>query len=166
MLSSHPLLLDLTDWRKQPVTRFFVEMLGGTSPKCSVPEMLPFIYAERLRPKWAHGNLTHSRDFPGDAKGVHRLQSRSPGAEIPEERSRCMVCRSAEGELEEYKRRQAKLHVGQHHFIGPDCFDILTNRYRLVTAVDFEKGILWIKWIGTHKEYDKIDVKRVKHGRR
>jgi mRNA interferase HigB len=45
-------------------------------------------------------------------------------------------------------------------------FDILTNRYRLVTAVDFEKGILWIKWIGTHKEYDKIDVKRVKHGRR
>jgi mRNA interferase HigB len=26
-------------------------------------------------------------------------------------------------------------------------FDILTNRYRLVTAVDFEKGILWIKWI-------------------
>jgi mRNA interferase HigB len=45
-------------------------------------------------------------------------------------------------------------------------FDILTNRYRLVTAVDFEKSILWIKWIGTHKEYDKIDVKRVKHGRR
>jgi mRNA interferase HigB len=32
--------------------------------------------------------------------------------------------------------------------------------------VDFEKGIVWIKWIGTHKEYDKIDVKKVKHGRR
>jgi mRNA interferase HigB len=45
-------------------------------------------------------------------------------------------------------------------------FDILTNRYRLVTAVDFEKAIVWIKWIGTHKEYDKIDVKKVKHGRR
>jgi mRNA-degrading endonuclease HigB of HigAB toxin-antitoxin module len=44
-------------------------------------------------------------------------------------------------------------------------FDVLTNRYRLVTAVDFEKGIVWIKWIGTHKEYDKIDVKRVKHGK-
>jgi mRNA interferase HigB len=56
--------------------------------------------------------------------------------------------------------------MGQHHFIGPDSFRYLTNRYRLVTAVDFEKGILWIKWIGTYKEYDKIDVKRVKHGRR
>jgi mRNA interferase HigB len=44
-------------------------------------------------------------------------------------------------------------------------FDILTNRYRLVTAVDFEKGIIWIKWIGTHKEYDKIDVRKVKYAR-
>jgi hypothetical protein len=23
--------------------------------------------------------------------------------------------------------------------------------------------ILWIKWIGTHKDYDKIDVKKVQH---
>lgn len=44
-------------------------------------------------------------------------------------------------------------------------FDILTNRYRLVTAVDFEKGIVWIKWIGTYKEYDKIDVKKVEYAR-
>jgi mRNA interferase HigB len=44
-------------------------------------------------------------------------------------------------------------------------FDILTNRYRLVTAVDYEKGIVWIKWIGTHKEYDKIDVKKVEYVR-
>jgi mRNA-degrading endonuclease HigB of HigAB toxin-antitoxin module len=77
-----------------------------------------------------------------------------------------MVRRSAEGELEEYKRRQAKLHMGSIISSDRIVFDILTNRYRLVTAVDFEKGIVWIKWIGTHKEYDKIDVKRVKHGRR
>lgn len=44
-------------------------------------------------------------------------------------------------------------------------FDILGNRYRLVTAVDFEKGIVWIKWIGTHKEYDSIDVKKVRYAR-
>jgi len=29
---------------------------------------------------------------------------------------------------------------------------------------DFEKGIVWIKWIGTHKDYDRIDVKEVRHG--
>ena len=44
-------------------------------------------------------------------------------------------------------------------------FNIKGNDYRLVVAVDFEKGIVWIKWIGTHKEYDRIDVKKVKHAR-
>jgi mRNA interferase HigB len=38
------------------------------------------------------------------------------------------------------------------------------NDYRLVVAVDFEKGIVWIKWIGTHKDYDRIDVKEARHG--
>ena len=43
-------------------------------------------------------------------------------------------------------------------------FNIKDNDYRLVVAVDFEKGIVRIKWIGTHKAYDKIDVTEVKHG--
>jgi HTH-type transcriptional regulator / antitoxin HigA len=38
-------------------------------------------------------------------------------------------------------------------------FNIKGNDYRLVVAIDFDKGIVWIKWIGTHKDYDKIDVK-------
>jgi mRNA interferase HigB len=42
-------------------------------------------------------------------------------------------------------------------------FNIKGNDYRLVVAVDFEKGIVWIKWIGTHKEYDKIDVREVEY---
>jgi len=36
-------------------------------------------------------------------------------------------------------------------------FNIKGNDYRLVVAVDFEKGIVWIKWIGTHSDYDEID---------
>jgi hypothetical protein len=32
-----------------------------------------------------------------------------------------------------------------------------------VVAVDFQKGIVWIKWIGTHRDYDRIDVKKVKY---
>jgi mRNA interferase HigB len=43
-------------------------------------------------------------------------------------------------------------------------FNIKGNDYRLVVSVDFEKGIVWIKWIGTHKAYNKIDVTGVKHG--
>jgi mRNA interferase HigB len=43
-------------------------------------------------------------------------------------------------------------------------FNIKGNDYRLVVATDFEKSIVWIKWIGTHRDYDEIDVKEVQHG--
>jgi mRNA interferase HigB len=43
-------------------------------------------------------------------------------------------------------------------------FNIKGNDYRLVVAVDFEKAIVWIKWVGTHKDYDRIDVKEIDHG--
>ena len=42
-------------------------------------------------------------------------------------------------------------------------FNIKGNDYRLVVAVDFEKSIVWIKWVGTHRDYDKIDVKEVRY---
>lgn len=41
-------------------------------------------------------------------------------------------------------------------------FNIRGNAYRLVVAVDFEKSIVWIKWLGSHVAYDKIDVAEVK----
>lgn len=44
-------------------------------------------------------------------------------------------------------------------------FNVKGNAYRLVVAVDFEKSIVWIKWIGTHKKYDRIDVTKVKYDR-
>lgn len=42
-------------------------------------------------------------------------------------------------------------------------FNIKGNDYRLVVSVDFEKSIVWIKWIGTHEDYDRIDVREVRH---
>jgi mRNA interferase HigB len=37
-------------------------------------------------------------------------------------------------------------------------FNIKGNRYRLVTAVDYRFGIVYIRFIGTHQEYEKIDA--------
>ncbi len=42
-------------------------------------------------------------------------------------------------------------------------FNIKGNDYRLVASVDFEKRIVWIKWVGTHEAYDQIDVTEVEH---
>lgn len=43
-------------------------------------------------------------------------------------------------------------------------FNVKGNAYRPVVSIDVEKGIVWIKWIGTHKAYDQIDVKVIEHG--
>ena len=46
--------------------------------------------------------------------------------------------------------------------VGNDrvVFNIKGNKYRLITAVNYKFKIVFIRFIGTHKEYDKIDVKR------
>ena len=43
-------------------------------------------------------------------------------------------------------------------------FNIKGHAYRLVVSVDFGRGIVWIKWIGSHADYDEIDAREVKHG--
>lgn len=43
-------------------------------------------------------------------------------------------------------------------------FNIKGNSYRLVVAVDYQRQIVFIKWLGPHSAYDKIDVRTVKYG--
>lgn len=40
-------------------------------------------------------------------------------------------------------------------------FNIKGNDYRLVVAINYDYRILLIIWLGTHKEYDEIDVAKV-----
>lgn len=43
-------------------------------------------------------------------------------------------------------------------------FNIKGNDYRLVVAIDYGRQIVFIKWLGTHREYDKIDARTVQYG--
>ncbi len=58
------------------------------------------------------------------------------------------------------KRRYATASVVTRERI---VWNIKGNAYRLVAAVDFQRGMVWIKWIGTHEDYDLIDVEEVEH---
>lgn len=50
--------------------------------------------------------------------------------------------------------------------VGPDrvVFNIKGNDYRLVVAINYRLRIVFIKWIGSHADYDEIDVKTVPYG--
>jgi len=54
---------------------------------------------------------------------------------------------------------------GNASIVGADrvVFNIKGNDYRLVVAIDYQREIVFIKWLGTHKEYDRIDVGTVQY---
>jgi mRNA interferase HigB len=42
-------------------------------------------------------------------------------------------------------------------------FNIHVNQYRLLVDIEYYLQIIFIVWIGNHKEYDKIDVKKISY---
>lgn len=40
-------------------------------------------------------------------------------------------------------------------------FNVGGNKYRLVLEVHFRAGIVWLKFVGTHVQYDRVDVESV-----
>jgi mRNA interferase HigB len=50
-------------------------------------------------------------------------------------------------------------------FVKPDrvIFNIKGNHFRLVTAIDFKRQAIFVKWFGRHKDYDKINPSEVQY---
>lgn len=47
--------------------------------------------------------------------------------------------------------------VGSDRFV----FNIAGNKYRLVVRINYAYGIIYIRFVGTHRQYDRIDVTKV-----
>jgi mRNA interferase HigB len=48
-------------------------------------------------------------------------------------------------------------YVGNQHYV----FNIKGNSYRLAVVVKFTMGYVFIRFVGTHDEYDKIDCSTI-----
>jgi mRNA interferase HigB len=44
---------------------------------------------------------------------------------------------------------------------GRIVFDIGGNKYRLITWVNFHYGVVYVRFIGTHREYDGVDARSI-----
>jgi mRNA interferase HigB len=44
---------------------------------------------------------------------------------------------------------------------GRAVFNICGNKYRLVVWVNYTYGVVYIRFIGTHREYDMIDAQTI-----
>ncbi|TVR78257.1 MAG: type II toxin-antitoxin system HigB family toxin [Chitinophagaceae bacterium] len=56
------------------------------------------------------------------------------------------------------KREYAKASiVGENRVV----FDICGNKYRLIVKINYERQWVFIRFIGTHKQYDSIDAKNI-----
>lgn len=40
-------------------------------------------------------------------------------------------------------------------------FNICGNKYRLIVAIAYQQQIIYVKFIGTHEQYDKVDANAV-----
>ncbi|MEJ2756466.1 MAG: type II toxin-antitoxin system HigB family toxin [Gammaproteobacteria bacterium] len=79
--------------------------------------------------------------------------------------------RYATGPLEAWHAEASKANWHSHHdikaqygnasIIGDETvvFNIAGNKYRLVVNVDYGRQALYVKFVGTHKQYDKLNLK-------
>lgn len=44
-------------------------------------------------------------------------------------------------------------------------FNIHGNKYRLIVDIEYRLKIVFIVWFGTHKQYDKIDAKKINYAK-
>jgi len=97
---------------------------------------------------------TRARDREEDPSGFL--------GEIPGRRRTAprLVPRGAEGALGLSGGREAEIPQREHRR-DRVVFNIKGNRYRLVVRVNYELDVAYVRFVGTHEEYDEIDVREV-----
>ncbi len=58
---------------------------------------------------------------------------------------------------------EIKVEYPSASIIGNDriVFNIKGKKYRLIVKINFDYQMVWIRFIGTHSEYDKVNAKTI-----
>ena len=88
-------------------------------------------------------------------RALREFWSRRPDAEVPLRAWYALASRAK-------WRNPAEVKAAYRNasFVANDrvIFNIKGNNYRLVVAVHYSRGLMFVRFIGTHQEYDRIDA--------
>ena len=83
-----------------------------------------------------------------------------PGREDSEQALRAWYAIAKEASWEHFA--QLKKQFGSASAVGDRVvFNIGGNKYRLVTYINYEFYTIYVRFVGTHQEYDEVDVANV-----
>ncbi|HBC88014.1 MAG TPA: addiction module toxin RelE [Lentisphaeria bacterium] len=91
-------------------------------------------------------------------KTLREFYSKHPTAKVP------LECWFAEAKMAKWaKPSDIKGKYRSADFLKGNrvVFDIKGNDYRLVVKIAYKPGIIFIRFVGTHKEYDRINAETI-----
>jgi mRNA interferase HigB len=116
------------------------------------------VNAPTLFPPWEHGILKLACVRIIALKTLRDFWARHPRAEGPLREWYVFVARARWRSTSDIKRDFASASfVGKNRVV----FNIGGNNYRLVVVSLLDIGTLYVRFVGTHAKYDKIDVTKV-----
>ena len=86
---------------------------------------------------------------------LRQFWTRRPDAEIPLRAWYALASRADWGRPADIKAAYRNASFVANNRV---VFNIKGNDYRLVVAVHYNRGMMFIRFIGTHREYDGIDA--------
>jgi mRNA interferase HigB len=126
-------------------------------PAWSRREVASLLYgAGKLAPPWAQLWWSHADHLVGTLKAFWE----HPAHRFAEQPLRTWIKAVQGGTVDRSAGSQADVRKRRYPD-GRVVFDIGGNKYRLVARVNYQYGVVYVRFIGTHRDYDKIDAQSV-----
>jgi len=91
-------------------------------------------------------------------RALREFWSRRPDAEVPLRAWYALASRAAWRNPADVKAAYRSASFIANNRV---VFNIKGNDYRLVVAVHYNRGLMFVRFIGTHQEYGRIDASRI-----
>ena len=139
----------MTGRREKPATR---SIPNDSNSPCRVSSGCAAHSINGLFPQREHAKSGHEGHCPNTLVG---FWSKHPEAKVALERWYRLVKAAHWASTDDVQKAAPKSKVLNRERVR---FEVAGGKYRLVAAFDFRRQVAFVKFVGTHAEYDRIDA--------